>query len=1137
MKQSLRNLFVLFLLFAGAMVSWAGWSSFQLMPNKARLLTDAPASGQTYASEPARVVFAMNDAADISKHTNVPEDGFQTITFDNGDATIVGTANIGDMTPQKITTGLKIQPKNGASDIVSWTVKPAVGLTFTPAHITGYINRYGTDAENGVTISAKMGNGASVTLGTFTAVREGKDKTQKFSDKAVYQYDITLSDEQKTALTGTDGFVLSATIGVGNSKQAGFGEVVVEGMLDGTIASVNKYTIGLATNIDEAGSVSIYPKSDDYVEGDEITLTATENFGYDFVNWTNKAGEEVSTDAKFKVAVTADEVYTANFVKVYTYALNIGIEGGANDYQVTLNPAPTMVDGMKKYEEGTKVTVAAVENPIITFNNWSNGETAKEIEVTMDEDINLTATFSATDFIVGWDFMKAGSNGRAADFYAAENDAVSLVLRDEAGNSFGWLDKSQLGAGGYEGRPGGVNWKNDVPIGTTYWQTKVNAEAFTDLKIQTAMVYNYNAYQKYDVQASLNGTEWETIGSINMTSAKNWTDLTASFPAKYNNQKEVYVRWIADKTSNIDGATSPNDGACLGATYIIGTAQLVNDGVAPVLVSTVPAEGASNASANGKIVLTFDEKVKVADNAKANINDMPLTPAVSGKTVTFEYKGLKYATAYTFTLPANSVADLTDNYMAEAVTINFQTKQKPVVEKGLYDAVVSNGEELAAAIKQANARADQNTRFRIFVKKGAHVLPTNGGKTTGGDGKQYDDPRTTMTASNVSIIGEDFETTSFTNITPEATWNNGFGTACPLEGIGAGDVLINKGTSNYFQGITIRTSMGDAHGRDIALNDQGNKTIFKDARLWGYQDTYVSNSSRSRFYFEGGVIRGRTDYICGKGDVWYEQVTFQQVKSGYLAVPSQPTKYGYILNQCRVVSDGTGTNDANGAYTLGRPWGSGTPIALFLNCVMEAVPSAEGWSEMSGGWPARFAEYNSTTKTGTVIDLSQRKKTFGNEEKGIHVDCNKPVLTAQEAAEYSIAKVMGDGDDWDPTSFTEQASAPENVSLSGTSLTWDDNNYVFCWAVVKDGEVVDFTITPEYTVDDTTAKWSVRAANEMGGLGEATAASEESGSTAIKDITSPAVVETGAMFNIAGQRVNNSAKGVIIQNGRKVIVK
>lgn len=68
------------------------------------------------------------------------------------------------------------------------------------------------------------------------------------------------------------------------------------------------------------------------------------------------------------------------------------------------------------------------------------------------------------------------------------------------------------------------------------------------------------------------------------------------------------------------------------------------------------------------------------------------------------------------------------------------------------------------------------------------------------------------------------------------------------------------------------SSMGDAKGRDIILNDQSNKTICKNVNLWAYQDTYVSNNQNGKFYFEDGILRGRTDYLCGKGDVYYNNV-------------------------------------------------------------------------------------------------------------------------------------------------------------------------------------------------------------------------------------------------------------------------
>lgn len=190
---------------------------------------------------------------------------------------------------------------------------------------------------------------------------------------------------------------------------------------------------------------------------------------------------------------------------------------------------------------------------------------------------------------------------------------------------------------------------------------------------------------------------------------------------------------------------------------------------------------------------------------------------------------------------------------------------------------------------------------------------------------------------------------------------------------------------------------------------------------------------------------------------------------------------------------------------------------------MEAQPSAIGWNEMSGGWPARFAEYNSTTASRTVINLDNRKKTFGDGH------ANNPVLTAAEAAQLTIENVMGGDDDWDPTSATEQASAPKNVTIDGTTLTWEPSDYVLCWAVCKDGKVVDFTTQPTYTVDDTDATYSVRAANEMGGLGEAAAAQIADG---ISNATGETATGETTYYTIGGIKTGKTAKGVSIRIDR-----
>ena len=1102
------------------------------------------ANAQTYRNEEASVSWPFNDANYATQYTKSPEKGFSLVSVNTGDLKYVAKTSTKTLDKNGSPMVMAGFSPVGSTKAVEWTVKPSKGLTFTPTSISTYVNRFGTDAENGVTVTAKLSDGTSVDLGNFTALRENKTtETDKFSknENLTNHIVIQLTAEQQAQLTSAEGFTLSCTVGVGSTKQQGFADVHINGLLNGTVQQVEQYTLSAAVSTVGAGTVKVSPAGTVFDAETSITVTATKNFGYKFVNWTDANNQVVSTDEAYTFSISTNTALKANFEKINTYALNYKVEGGAKDYMISASPVPTVVEGKNMYEEGTEVTLTASSNDILTFTNWNDGETGAERKINMNADQSFTAAYSSKDFIAGWDFYKAAKSGRAADFAAEDNDADQLILRDADGNAYGWLDKSNS-AGGYEGKNAAVNWTtvSTKPLGETYWQTKINATAFTDIKVKSSMLYNYNAYETYNVEYSLNGTDWTKVGAIKMPGAKAWTDGEFTLPSDANNKAEVYIRWIADKTSSIKGATGNNDGIAIAGIYITGTAQLVNDGKAPVLVNTVPAEGATNASANGKIVLTFDEKVKLTGNAAATLGTQKIEGAVSGKTITFAYKGLNYATAYTFTLAAGSVADLTDNATDQAIVLNFTTKTKPAVTKALYDFIVPTDGDFKAALVAAAKRTDTSKRFRIFIKQGDYKIPADeNSKVTGGDGKSYANPTIYMNTPNVSIIGEGMDNTSLTNTIPDAEYKNANqkNPANVLEGIGKGDVLClqKEATGTYFQDLKMYSSMGDAKGRDIVLNDQSNKTICKNVNLWAYQDTYVSNNQNGKFYFEDGILRGRTDYLCGKGDVYYNNVELWICeKGGYLAVPSQPKKYGYIFKDC-TIKDATEAKDLNGNYTLGRPWGKGTPIALYIDTKMEAIPSAAGWDEMSGGYPKRFAEYNSTTSTGSTVDLKDRKKVYDaydskngdNYVNHRNETAESPILAAEEAAFYTVENIMGQDDDWDPTAATEQASAPTNVKLNGTTLAWDNNDYALLWAVCKNGKVVDFTITPSYIVDDASATWSVRAANEMGGLSEATVVGQGTGIRNITSATDAAVIKT-AIYAADGTQLSNLQKGINI---------
>lgn len=1100
------------------------------------VISPMPISAQTVNSD-VTATWPFNLGTEGQTATITPEDGGEWF---NSNYVLLGsnfTYN-GTETPKGDgeLTQTKIQSKGKDSgptenNAIEFMLSPKSGLTFTPTKVSFVSTKWGTGGGiYDIFWINSDGTKVELATGEKPARENGKDPTGQVSRK--FEYNVT----NASASNGACGLRINVYSLDGpnnegkNAKNVGFANIVIEGKVEGTIQQVDRYNLTVQVSPEGAGTVSVQPAgSMTFDENTELSLTQTRNFGYKFTGWSVD-GETVSTDDTYTFNITEDATVTANYDKINTYSLTYGATGGGKDYMITPVPAPTVVEGKNMYEEGQEVTLTATGNYILDFANWSSGETSPELKLTMDADKAVSAAFSTKlDCIAGWDFYTASNQSRKADFCAEGNDAVTLILRDEAGNQTTWNDKSILKAGGQEGRGAAVNWttdgtiddpKNPTELGKYYWQTQIHAEAFKDIKVHSAMMFNYNTYSKFDVQYSLDGKKWETAGSFTLSNAKEWKEQTFDLP-EANNKANVYIRWIADKTSNVVGTKSENDGISIADIYITGTQEYIDDGVAPKLVSTVPAEGATNASANGRIVLNFDEKVKVKEGTKATLGSQELELQVSGKSIMFEYKGLDYSTPYTFTLPDNTVSDMTDNFITNDITVSFTTMTRPVVAKAKFDFIVPDDGTITQAIAAAAEREDTNKRFYIFVKQNDYVIPASTSeeeKVDGQDGKKYPNPVTTLNVPNVSIIGEGMDNTSFVNTVPNVLVDTKYGPQNVIEGLGKCETFSfsNKATDIYMQDITLKNGLKDDTGRGAALEDGGDRNIFKNVRLYGYQDTYYSKNGR--YYFEGGELRGRVDFLCGGGDVFYNGVTLAVCGDGYIVAPGKPKQYGYIFRDCTIKGD-----NYNGTYKLGRPWGDGgEPIALYINTTMEIQPTAEGWNEMGDGWPARFAEYGSKTAAGTPINLSSRKKIFAKTHE------NNPILTKEEADFYTIENVLGGDDDWNPTSLTEQASAPTGVEIDGSTLTWDDNQYVLCWAVCQDGKVIDFTTKPTYTVGDASAKYSVRAANQMGGLGEAAEAQVATGIDEVGAAENGEAVST-AYYSIDGTRVNNEYRGVVIE--------
>ena len=984
------------------------------------------------------------------------------------------------------------------ADVVTFGIRPKTGLQFKPTRVTFNCQRYGTDGGK-IDVKWKTHDGTETVLQTGIVPARDNSGAGTFADIDLAALSINVNP------TATEGKLLIYIYSLGNNKQVGLANIKVTGEVSGTLVNVTAYTLDTEVVPASAGSITRNPVGTSFDEGTSITLTANRNFGYNFSHWANASNEVVSTANPYTFTLNANTTLKAVFNAINTYELTLNAEGGAKTYMINASPAPTVVGGKNMYENGVNVTLTASNNDIFTFTNWENNETNAVRSVSMTENKNLTAVYSAKDYLAAWDFYLTGNGGRVADFASnSENEASTLVLRKADGTTSSWLDKSQVAAGGYEGAPAAVNWKPLVD--NYYYQIAVNATEFTNLSLKSSMLFNYNAYSVQKVEYSLNGTDFTPLGQLEMTSAKVWYPTTFALPAAADHAPKVYIRWIPDYTSAVVGTASSNDGTAISGIYVFAAKEVPNDGVAPVLLSSIPANNGINASATGKIVLNFDEKVQIVTGTKATLDTKELTPIISGKTITFPYTGLEYNKEYTFTLPANTVSDLTGNTLTTPISIKFSTMSRPVVTKKVFDFVVGKDGDFKAALTAATAASSTGERFRIFFPDGEYDLGT-----LTGDNNQ----KTVISLPNVSYIGQSAEKVVLFN-KPAS------------EGIGVtATVNFTSSAKNlYMQDITLLNKMdyrtGTLLGRAVALQDQGNKNIYKNVNLLSNQDTYYSGDGR--LYFEGGSIHGTVDFICGGGDVFFNEVLLylEERAGNCITAPATSGDWGYVFSGCTI--DGFPIN--NSGYRLGRPW-QNAPKAVYLNTTMKVLPVSEGWGDPMNVVPAVFAEYKSVNANAALVDLSNRRTTYTKDATTVTLN---PVLTEAQAANYTIENVLGGTDAWQPKLYTDQAAAPV-ITGENKTLSWADNNYVLCWAVFKDNVFVKFLTTNTYIIpaEVESGVYTVRAANEMGGL-SGVSNSYEYGSTGVEDLHNNSTIVDQKYFTVDGKQFRRvrDFKGVVI---------
>ena len=196
------------------------------------------------------------------------------------------------------------------------------------------------------------------------------------------------------------------------------------------------------------------------------------------------------------------------------------------------------------------------------------------------------------------------------------------------------------------------------------------------------------------------------------------------------------------------------------------------------------------------------------------------------------------------------------------------------------------------------------------------------------------------------------------------------------------------------ENITFENTAGLV-GQALALRIDGERMVFRNCRFRGWHDTILAN--RGRQYFENCYIEGNVDFIFGGATTFFENCHIHCLTNGYISAASTPEEqpFGFVFSHCKI------TGEPGVKTYLGRPWRAYSS-ATYLNTEMSGVVTNAGWDDWK--YPARektvrYAEFNSTGP-------------------GANPEARVPwsrQLTKAEAENFTVQKVLGGADGWNPT--------------------------------------------------------------------------------------------------------------------------
>ena len=509
---------------------------------------------------------------------------------------------------------------------------------------------------------------------------------------------------------------------------------------------------------------------------------------------------------------------------------------------------------------------------------------------------------------------------------------------------------------------------------------------------------------------------------------------------------------------------------------------------------------------------------------------------------TFENtNGVKYGSdiLVSFTTSASStLAKKLFNYIVtHKVNWNSATQAVSDTVQIVPDDVIANIKKqkdidygtLEDGLTKANA-AGGTERYRIFVPDGQYnmrgINPITSTENVGLRGKDdngnftsslsltltdypekvFYNGRSVITSNNISIIGQSQDSTVIYSEPRVAGLS-----LSPLF------TISNNVEGTYLQDFTLENRFCNSQGNQPdaglvnnetedkvgapSIHDNGYHTVAKYVTLKAHDGTYVSDPGENQMtdsYYEDCQLWGMLYPIFGNGQAWWQNPTVvlryntkrQARLSSLKHYASQA--WGYILKDGVFTAENSAARVQNeGKFYLGTRIRN-SPVQTLLNMKFDLSSDAGGFLNIRGaGGVLRFHEYGSKTAMGVTMDLASRSLSPFTPGEG----SDDYVLTATQAAEYTIENMFGNTAAYDPREYTKQVDLDGVVlTQSDAGITWNGNKQAICYFIFRQNtetgnfEFFDICQNEVYMPRDSANAdgmiFYVRAANERGGLGK-----------------------------------------------------